>query len=181
MKNIVLFLIIFFQAIISEAQETTAIRTMADKEQSLITYSMRHPLHEWTGVSMDVSSVIVSEGVKSNIKQVAVSVRIATFDSKNANRDSHMLEITEALKFPNITFSGNVMSTQGKTIQVTGELTFHGVNKPINFEVTTVDKGGKLEVTGGFTVQLSDFDISRPSLMGIPTNEEIRIEFLMVY
>jgi polyisoprenoid-binding protein YceI len=132
MKNIALFLIIFFLAIISEAQETSAIRTMADKKQSSITYSMRHPLHVWTGVSKEVSSVIISEGEKSNIKQVAVSARVATFDSKNANRDSHMLETIEALKFPNITFSGNVVSTQEKPYEVSGELTFHGVTKPIS-------------------------------------------------
>lgn len=154
---------------------------MADKKLSSITYSMRHPLHAWTGVSKDVSSVIVSEGAKSNIKQVAVSVRVATFDSKNANRDSHMLETTEALKFPNITFSGDVVNAQDNRLSVSGELTFHGVNKPLIFEVSTAEKGGKLEVKGGFTVQLSDFDISRPSLMGIPTNEEIKVEFLMVY
>jgi polyisoprenoid-binding protein YceI len=60
-------------------------------------------------------------------------------------------------------------------------LTFHGITKPLSFEVTAIYKGGKLEVNGGFTVELSDFDISRPTLMGIPTNEEIRIEFVMVY
>ena len=53
MKHIVLFLLIFFQAIISESQETSAIRTMADRKQSSITYSMRHPLHAWTGVSRE--------------------------------------------------------------------------------------------------------------------------------
>jgi polyisoprenoid-binding protein YceI len=181
MKHIVLFLLIFFQAIISESQETSAIRTMADRKQSSITYSMRHPLHAWTGVSREVSSVIISEGEKSNIKQVAVSARVATFDSKNANRDSHMLEVLEALKYPNITFSGNVVSRLEETLEVRGELTFHGITKPLSFEVTAIYKGGKLEVNGGFTVELSDFDISRPTLMGIPTNEEIRIEFVMVY
>lgn len=173
------FLLLFYSAAFT--QETAAIRTTADRKQSSITYSMRHPLHAWSGTSREVNSVIISEGRKSNIRQVAATVRVASFDSRNANRDSHMLEVTEALKFPNITFSGNVTNIAGEKLTVEGEITFHGVTKTVRFEALVKEKGGKLEVTGEFTVGLSDFNISRPTLMGIPTNEEIKIAFKMVY
>lgn len=177
--NSTLFLLLFL--FFGSAQESTSIRSMADREQSSITYSMRHPLHAWSGVSREVSSVIVSEGRKSNIRHVAVTSRVASFDSKNANRDSHMLEVTEALKFPNITFSGVVLNSIGNKLSVEGELTFHGITQSIKFDVLTSEKNGKLEVTGEFTVGLNDFNITRPSLMGIPTNDEIKVSFKMVY
>ena len=69
-------------------------------------------------MSKDVSSVIVVEVVKSNIGQVAVSVRVATFDKKNATRYSHMLEVTEALRFPNIAFSGDVINNKANEQRV---------------------------------------------------------------
>jgi polyisoprenoid-binding protein YceI len=180
-KTIICTLTFLLIAFLGQSQDKEQIRSMADKKLSSITYSMRHPLHAWSGTSRDVSSVIISEGVKGNIRQVAVSARVSSFDSKNANRDSHMLEATEALKFPNITFTGITSSGTGNVLSVSGEITFHGVKHPVTFEALVQEKGSKLEVTGSFSARLSDFNITRPSLMGISVSDDIQIQFTMVY
>jgi len=64
-------------------------------------------------------------------------VSIATFDSKNANRDSHMLETTETLRFPDITFSVDVVKKQENTYSVSRELSFHVVTN-VNLIVRTI-------------------------------------------
>jgi polyisoprenoid-binding protein YceI len=179
-KLVILFMLLSLPVIFAGAQNVS-VRTMADKKSSSITYSMKHPLHSWSGTSRDVSSVILSNGKKYDIQEVAVSVKVSTFDSKNANRDSHMIEVTEAIRFPNITFSGKVISKKENQLDVSGELTFHGISRPLNFEVTTTEKGGKLEVTGGFTVTLTEFNIQRPTLMGLPANDEIKVDFSITY
>jgi polyisoprenoid-binding protein YceI len=181
MKKLILLLVLLTTATVITAQTRSSVRTMADKKSSSITYSMKHPLHTWSGISRDITSVIISDGEKINIRQVAVSVSIATFDSRNANRDSHMLEVTEALRFPNITFSGDVTGRQGDELAVEGELTFHGISRPASFKVNVLEKSGKVEVTGGFSVTLSDFNIVRPTLMGFPVNDEVKLEFFVVY
>jgi polyisoprenoid-binding protein YceI len=181
MKKLILLLVFLTTVTVITAQKSSSIRTMADKKSSSITYSMKHPLHTWSGTSRNITSVILSDGEKINIRQVAVSVSIATFDSRNANRDSHMLEVTEALRFPNITFSGNVTDRQGDELAVEGELTFHGISRPSAFKVNVLEKSGKVEVSGGFSVTLSDFNIDRPTLMGFPVNDEVRLEFSVVY
>lgn len=181
MRNLVILFILLCLTVFSVTGQNASTRTFADKKASSITYSMKHPLHNWSGISRDVSSLIVSEGKKGYIQEVAVSVKVSSFDSKNANRDSHMIEVTEAIKFPNITFSGKVTSWDGSLLTVTGELTFHGVTRPLSFEVKTAEKGDKLEVTGGFSVNLTEFNIQRPTLMGLPTNDEIKVDFNMVY
>ena len=181
MKTIICTLAFLLIANISQSQDKEQIRSMADRKLSTITYSMRHPLHAWSGTSKDVSSVIVSEGTKGNIRQVAVSARVSSFDSKNANRDSHMLEVTEALKFPNITFAGITTAKSGNTMTVSGEITFHGVKHPVTFEAQVQEKAKRLEVSGGFSAKLSDFNITRPSLMGISVSDDIQIQFTMVY
>jgi polyisoprenoid-binding protein YceI len=163
------------------SQENELMRSMADRNMSSITYSMRHPLHAWSGTSNEVSSVILSKGTKEDIVQVAVSARVASFDSKNANRDSHMLEVTRALQYPNITFSGNVESRENNQLFVKGELNFHGLIHLLDFSVNIRSDGDKLHIAGGFEVLLSDFNIQRPTLMGIPTSNEIKLEFTMVY
>ncbi len=181
MKKLILLLVLLTTATVITAQTRSSVKTMADKTSSSITYSMKHPLHVWSGTSREISSVIMSDGEKINIRQVAVSVSVATFDSRNANRDSHMLEVTEALRFPNITFSGDVTGKQGNELAVEGKLTFHGISRPASFKVNALEKMGKVEVTGGLSFTLSDFNIVRPTLMGFPVSDEVRLEFSVVY
>lgn len=157
------------------------VKLTADKAKSTITYSMKHPLHEWDGVSRDQQSIVVVEGPDKIIRQVAVRVRLNTFDSKNANRDSHMIEVADGLKFPDITFSGNRVEANGDKLMVTGSLRFHGVAKDISFEAFRRNEKNALLVTGAFKVKMSEFGIEPPSLLGLATTDEFNVSFSMVY
>ena len=95
------------------AQDKVKINSV--KEESSITYAMNHPLHAWTGVSKEINSIILTDEAKATIYQVAVSAKVASFDSKNANRDSHMMEVTEALKYPNVTFVSTSVTLDGNS------------------------------------------------------------------
>lgn len=157
------------------------VKFTADKKLSSITYSMHHRLHDWDGVSRDLNSVILADATKTNITQVAVSVKVSSFDSKNANRDSHTIEVTEGLKYPNITFSSTEIQQQADKLLVKGILNFHGVNRNISFEVSRKKMGDKLEITGTFPVKMTQFNIEPPTLLAIPTDDEFKISFKAVY
>ena len=105
MKRIIFILAIIVANSIVAAQNPSPTKLYCDKSNSTITYSMNHPLHSWTETSKEVSSIILTDENRKMISQVAVSVKISSFDSKNANRDSHAIEVTEALKYSNITFN----------------------------------------------------------------------------
>lgn len=176
------FLVIFtFLSSSIFAIGATQIKVFNDKKQSTISYSMNHALHAWTGVSKDVTSIILTDESKDKIDKVAVSVKVSTFDSQNANRDSHVMESTEAIKFPNITFTSTSVVLVGKKLTVTGNLNFHGVNKTITFDAEESRSNNQLTITGGFTVKMTDFKIEPPSLMGIATDDEFKINFVMVF
>ena len=153
----------------------------ADKSSSTITYSMKHPLHEWDGISSDVQSVVVAEGAARDIKQVAVRVKLNTFDSKNANRDSHMIEVAEGLKFPEITFAGTVKETAPGQLQAIGTLRFHGVAKEIQFKASRQDEKGAIRITGTFPIKMTDYGIPPPSLLGLATEDEFVVSFRIRY
>ena len=158
------------------------VKYFSDKNKSTIEYSMNHPLHSWTGVSSDFTSVILANEAKTEISQVAVSAKISTFDSKNANRDSHTMEVTEALKYPSVTFASTAIAKDGENkLQVSGVLTFHGVNKNITFEAEQKNNGKSLEINGGFTIKMTDYNIERPSLMGIAADDDIKIKFKVIF
>lgn len=163
------------------AGQPKQMKVYADKTKSTITYSMHHILHSWDGVSKDVNSIIVTDVKRSEISQVAVSVKVLSFDSKNANRDSHMMEATEAIKYPTISFSGNSIRQDGDTLQASGTLTFHGVSKPITIKAEKKIINKKTEITGSFSIKMTDFDIDPPSLMGVATDDDIKLSFDMFY
>ena len=93
-------------------------KIVADKAVSEITYSMVHPLHEWTGTSKDINGIIIYHEEESRIESVAISVLLSTFDSKNSNRDSHALEVLDAIKYPTVKFSSNNIQKNGDDITI---------------------------------------------------------------
>jgi polyisoprenoid-binding protein YceI len=151
------------------------------KEESSIVYSMKHPMHEWTGESKEVNSILLMDEAKTTIYQVAVSAKLATFDSKNANRDSHMMEVTEALKFPNVTYVSNSVTIEGSDFTSSGNITFHGVSQPVAMKGKITREGNKLTFTGDFNLKMTQFKIDPPSLMGISTNDDFKLDFKITY
>lgn len=162
------------------AQEKKKIE--ADKKSSFILYDMKHPMHDWDAKSTQARSVIVYNTATNKIEAVAVSVPVKSFDSGNSNRDSHAIEVLEALKFPNVSFSSSkITESSDGSITATGNLTFHGVSKPIELKAqkTEIKNGIKLE--GKFVINMTTFGVEPPGLMGIKTNENINLSYIMVY
>ena len=157
------------------------VKVSCVKEESSITYAMNHPLHAWKGESKEINSIILADEARTTIYQVAVSAKVASFDSKNANRDSHMMEVTEALKFPNVTFVSSSVTIDGNNFSSVGSLTFHGISQPVTLQGKLTKEGNKMTVTGDFKLKLTQFKITPPSLMGIGTDDEFKLEYKVVY
>ena len=157
-------------------------KMMAEKENSIVSYTMRHPLHEWEAISKDVNCAIIYNSATDNIESVAVVLKVDSFDSKNANRDSHALEVLEALKFPKVTFvANNIEWNGGDVLLIKGNLTFHGIVKPINIRAERKMTDGKLTIEGFFKTNLSEFKIERPTLLGLAAEDEIKMYFMVVF
>jgi len=169
-------------ALLSFTKPTATRKLIADKKLSTVTYAAKHPLHKWEGVSRDVNSAIVYNDDTKQPESVAVSIKVASFDSRNSNRDSHAMEVLEGLKYPNVTFvSSNVKANSDGTLDAIGNLTFHGITKPTTLHATRTNANGKMTITGEFPVSLTGFDVERPSLMGLKTNDEMMLSFNVVF
>ena len=157
-------------------------KIFANQNKSTISYDMNHPMHAWTGVSHEVTSALICSENKDSLFQVAVAVKIASFDSDNSNRDSHAMEVTEALKFPSITFMSSEIKPLGlSSFEVTGNLKFHGVAHRISFKIETQKEGSQLIARGEFLIKMTDYGIDPPTLMGISTDDEFKIHFEVYY
>jgi polyisoprenoid-binding protein YceI len=164
-----MFFILSFGA---SAQQTIK----ADIGKTSVTYYMKHALHAWTGVSNDVNC-IVQMNDKGDIEKVAATAKVRSFDSKNSNRDSHMMEVTDALTYPIISFYSTSIERNGSDLHVKGVLKFHGIEKPVTMQGKEVKNGSKRTITGEFVFLLEDFKIDRPSIFMVKTDNEVKVSF----
>lgn len=102
---------------------------------------------------------------------VVVTIDAASLDTNHAKRDEHLrgAEFFDVAQFPNLTYkSTSVKRTGEKTATVTGDLTMHGVTKPVPLEVTLVNTGpnpmDNTKIVAGFsargTLKRSDFGMA---------------------
>lgn len=153
----------------------------ADPANSYIKYSMQHPLHDWDAKSPSSRCIIVFDDESSKIEAVAVVVQVKSFDSGNANRDSHAIEVLEALKYPNITFSSTGITEESGKLSIKGNLNFHGTSRPVVINAVRKTDKDAVVVSGGFVINMKDYNIDPPGLMGLNTKEEIKLEFVMSF
>ena len=76
---------------------------------------------------------------------VNVSIDVGSIDTREAQRDAHLksADFLDAEKYPKITYkSTKVESAGAKKYAVTGDLTIHGVTKPVKLDVEELG-GGK--------------------------------------
>jgi polyisoprenoid-binding protein YceI len=177
MKLLYSFLTLSLLSFSGMAQQQDISKIFADKSVSKVIYAMKHPMHEWEGVSKDVNAVVVYNKTAKTVDQVVVSLRVDSFDSENSNRDSHALEVLEGLKFPKVTFVSTKIKPSGNVLVIDGNLTFHGISKPITISVNRNDAANKTVFDGKFDVLLSDYKVDRPSLFGVKTEDFINLKF----
>ena len=152
----------------------------ADRTRSSTTYHMKHALHAWTGVSREVGCLLETDA-EGMVTRVAATAKVKSFDSRNSNRDAHMLEVTDALTHPNITFSSRSVVLAEGVYRVSGILSFHGVEKPMDIEVREERDGGRRRFRSSFVFLLEDFKIVRPTLFMVKTDNEVRVELDFVF
>lgn len=165
-----------FLFLVSEAQ----VQLKADKTRSYIKYQMKHAVHSWIGTSKDLGCVIQLND-KDEIEKVAATVKVKSFDSENSNRDSHMLEVTDALTYPSISFYSTSVTKNGSSYVVKGVLNFHGVARSISFEMNEERSGKERRMKGSFAILLEDYQVERPTLLMVKTDNEVKLELFVVF
>jgi len=146
-----------------------------DFSLSEIKYFGSHAMHNWSGTSTQAKTSVSYDGSKEN-GSVIVKVRLDSFDSKLYSRDSNMLYYTDAIEFPEVVFKSTQAKVVNDSIYIEGNLTFHGITKKVKTSAF-IKLDEYPSVNGTFDINLSDFDVQRPSLMFIKIKDRIRIDY----
>jgi polyisoprenoid-binding protein YceI len=174
----VILLLLFIQISALQAQVK---QLEALKQESSITYHLTHPLHEVESVSKEAYCKIDVDLNKKEIKKVFVQVDVTTFNSGNSNRDSHAMEVIDALSFPDSRFTSSSIIQIGDSLKITGKLIFHGITKDVIIKAITKWSNKKLVVNGNFDISLTAFNVERPSLLLIPVKDILKFDLTQVF
>lgn len=168
------YFILLFVFNFSLAQSTL----MINAEKSNINYSAKHVLHSWEGVNDNIKGVIIYDG---NVSTIAIAAKVVDFDSGNSGRDSHSLEVLEALKFPNIKFYSDKVNSEGNGINFEGEIEFHGEKKPIKVMASVEESDKNIKIDGKFQIIPTEFSVTLPSFMLIEMEDYLNISFSLQF
>ena len=126
----------------------------------------------------------VSALLNADTGELAVLALVRGFRFPLALMEEHFNEnYIESHQYPKTSFKGsilnfdsNALSNQPRTVQLTGELSLHGVTKLISVSATITQSDEQITLTSSFSVKTSDFGIKIPSLVRKRIDENVKVE-----
>ncbi len=167
-------------AVLAEAE-----KYQVDPAHSFIEFQISH-----LGVSFlqgrfnDLSGEFTYDPENPSASSVIATVKTATVDTNHAERDKHLRsdDFLDVEQFPEARFESSGFEAQGDAATLQGNLTLHGVTKPITVSVEHVGAGDdpwggyRRGFVGRTTIKRSDFGISYN--LG-PAAEEMQLGFFI--
>ena len=150
-----------------------------------ISFFSKAPVENISAVNNQVMSTLSLPG-----GELQFSVLINAFHFKKSQMEEHFNEnYMETDKFPKATFKGkindlskiNLTADGSYPVQVTGEITIHGVTKTITTPGTISVKSGIITATSTFRVKPADHNISIPSIVKNNIAEVIDVTVSCIY
>jgi len=156
-----------------------------DADHSGVNFSIRHFVTNVSGRFRDFDGVIKYDPQNPAASSVEFTVRAASIDTANNDRDEHLRskDFFEVAKYPTLTFaSARVVPRDAATLEVTGNLTMHGVTREITFPVQLLGtmrapRGEKAGFEAAFTLNRKEFGINWNNLLdsGPMLGDEVKI------
>jgi len=139
-----------------------------DQNHSQVGFSVRHFFSKVPGTFSKFSGSVVYDPQKPENSSVKADIDPSSIDTKNEKRDNHLRseDFFDVAKFPTLTFVSTKVTSAGRDkLKVDGNLTMHGVTKPVTLDVTFLGAGPSREgeQRSGFeaktTINRKDFGI----------------------
>ena len=133
---------------------------------------------------IEATHYAVSALLNADTGELAVLALVRGFRFPLALMEEHFNEnYIESHQYPKTSFKGsilnfdsNALSNQPRTVQLTGELSMHGVTKLISVSATITKSDEQITLTSSFSVKTSDFGIKIPSLVRKQIDENVQVE-----
>jgi polyisoprenoid-binding protein YceI len=152
-----------------------------DPVHSSLVFSTKHfGVTDFYGHFNEITGNVTFDSADPSKSSVELTVPVESIDTHNDKRNQHLKspDFFNAKQFPTLTFKSTKVEGTGNSYKVSGDLTIHGVTKPImiEFKRGADGKGGQGETRGGgetrFSIKRSDYDMK---FMTGPVGDDVNI------
>lgn len=170
------------------AERTGQTTWTIDPAHSSVEFSVRHLMITTVrGRFTDVKGTVTVDEADPSKSTVEVVIDPASIDTREPQRDAHLrsADFFDVETFPTLTFRSTKVDTGGgASFTLAGDLTIHGVTRPV---VLDVQSEGRIKdawggIRSGFTattkIKRSDFGLTWNQLLeagGVTVSDEVKI------
>lgn len=138
-----------------------------DQAHSTVDFKVRHFFTQVPGHFDDFTGTIHFDPETVSNSSVEFTVQAGSIDTNNDQRDQHLRspDFFNVEKFPTLSFESTSVSGSGSDLQVTGDLTIHGVTKEVTIPVSFLGSmetpmGTKAGFSTEFTIDRKEYGIT---------------------
>ncbi len=141
-----------------------------DPNHSTVHFWVRHMMvAKVHGELSDVSGTVAYDPAKPDQTTLEVKIDAASLTTRNEQRDGHLKspDFLDVATFPEMTFKSTIVRPEsGGAFDITGDLTIHGVTRPVTFEAEVTPEvkghfgGYVIGVTASGIINREDFGMS---------------------
>ena len=176
--------LIFAGCLPAAAQNLYKIDTAHSSAQFSVVHMM---ISKVNGEFQKVSGTVYFDPNKPESDKIDAVVDMTTVSTREEKRDGHLKspDFFDVAKYPTMTFKSTSASKQGGKLMVMGDLTLHGVTKPVTLEVEgpsaeVKDPMGNIKVgaSASATINRKDFGLTWNKAMdggGVMVSDEVKI------
>jgi polyisoprenoid-binding protein YceI len=159
-----------------------------DATHSQVAFAVRHMVISTVrGGFTAVRGTLEFDEAHPENASVEAEVDVASINTRDKNRDAHLLspDFFDAQKYPILSFKSTKVERAGNDYKVTGDLTLHGVTRPVVFDVeyggTVKDPYGLLRagINAHTKISRKDWGLTTNPLLetgGAVISDEVKIE-----
>lgn len=145
--------------------------------------SSMHPIHgEAEGLEGSVEADLVDGRIElSEGPRIQIELPVEKLQSGKRLEDAEMMRRIDARRFPTIRGQTTEFKENGGRYRVRGDLTFHGVTRQVDGEVTvSAPDERSLVIEGEQTFDIRDFGVDPPKILMLKVHPDVRVRVKVV-
>jgi polyisoprenoid-binding protein YceI len=177
MNKLLLFLILF----------ATLAKTDSNKNQFIARQGQVTFFSYTSAENIEAKNNQVLSILDIDKNEIAISMLMRAFVFKKDLMYEHFNEAyIESDMYPKANFVGNIIDfdaskTESQTRIIRGNLTIHGITKPVEIKANIKNINGKYNIFGDFKINVNDFQIQIPPILASNIAKTILVNFDFKY
>jgi len=153
---------------------------------SEVVVSARSSVHPIQGVAAEVSGdvdIVIADGRVQDLKKGRIEVPIDQLRSANVLYDAELQRRVDSRRHPLIVGEVRAASqvNDDGMFEVKGDVSFHGVTRPVTGTLTAqLSDGGNVVIEGSHTFDVREFEIQPPRILMLRVYPEVTVEVCLV-